>query len=322
MSGRTRVAVIGGGTSCEHDVSIASAASVGAALDPGRFAVLPLTIGRDGCWSTSGASLGPTPAASLARAVDLVGGCDVVLPAVHGPHGEDGVLAALCELAGVPCVGSPVRAGALAMDKVATKLLAESLGIATAAGVVVTPATASGLRWTGPVVVKPIAAGSSHGLALVTEEASLAPALEAALRLDDRVLVEEVVTGREIDIAVLATPGGGRVTGPPLEIVVPAGRLFDTTTKYDGMADFRLPAPMSDSALAELRRHAVAMFDALGCAGVARVDFFSTGRGWVLNEVNTMPGMTEQSQVPKMFAAAGTPYPQLLAALVDEALAR
>ena len=144
----------------------------------------------------------------------------------------------------------------------------------------------------------------------------------AALALDDRVLVEEVVTGREIDVAVLATPGGARIVGPALEIVVPDGRLFDTASKYDGGADFRLPAAMHPACRAELETHAVAMFDALGCAGVARVDFFATDDGWVLNEVNTMPGMTPHSQVPKMFAAAGLAYPDLLAALVDEALAR
>ena len=318
----TRVAVIGGGESCEHDVSLSSAASVATALDPRRFDILPLTIGRDGRWSTAGAPLGATAADSLARSIDLIGGCDAVFPVVHGPRGEDGTLAALCDLAGVPFVGSPTRAGALAMDKVATKLVAASLGIGTAPGLVVTAATATDLRWTGPVVVKPVAAGSSHGLALVTEEDALAPAVAAALLVDDRVLVEELLVGREIDIAVLATPGGGRVVGPPLEIVVPEGRLFDTESKYDGGADFRLPARIEASDLAELEAHAVAMFDALGCAGVARIDFFRTGRGWVLNEVNTMPGMTEQSQVPKMFAAAGTPYADLLTALVLEAVAR
>lgn len=322
MSTRTRVAVVGGGASCEHDVSLASAASVAAALDPDHFDVLPLTIGRDGRWSTSAASLGVTPADSLARAVDLIGGCGAVFPAVHGPRGEDGTLAALCELAGVPSVGSPTRAGALAMDKVASKLVAASLGIGTAAGVVVTAATAGELRWTGPVVVKPVAAGSSHGLSLVTDEASLADAVAAALLVDERVLVEELLVGREIDIAVLATPGGGRVLGPPLEIVVPAGRLFDTESKYDGGADFRLPAELDGASLAELESHATAMFDALGCAGVARIDFFRTDRGWILNEVNTMPGLTEQSQVPKMFAAAGTPYADLLATLVREAVSR
>lgn len=307
----TRVAVVGGGQSCEHEVSLASAASVATALEPAHD-VVRLTIGRDGSWrSADGDDLGLTGAITVLRS------CDVVFPAVHGPRGEDGALAALCELAGVPYVGSGLRAGALAMDKWTTKLVAEAVGVRTARGALVTASTAGLLRWDGPVVVKPVAAGSSHGVTLVESAADLAPALAAALELDDRVLVEEVLAGREIDIAVLSGPGGSRSTGPALEIV--ADGLFDTGTKYDGSAEFLLPAPLEDAELKELEDAAVAVFDALGCRGVARVDFFLTADGWVLNEVNTMPGMTEQSQVPKMFAAAGLAYADLLARLVADA---
>ena len=151
---RTRVAVIGGGQNCEHDVSLASAASVAGALDPTAYDVVRLTITRDGEWlDDHGGAVG------LAGAVVVLQSCDVVLPVVHGPRGEDGTLAALCELAGVPYVGAGVRAGALAMDKWATKLVAEAVGIGTAAGVLVTGQDA--LAWSGPVVVKPVAAGSS-----------------------------------------------------------------------------------------------------------------------------------------------------------------
>lgn len=306
-----RVAVVGGGQNCEHDVSLASAASVADALEPGHD-VIRLTIGRDGAWvSESGAELG------LPRAIDVLQSCDVVFPAVHGPLGEDGTLAALCELAGVPYVGSGLRAGALAMDKWATKLVAEEVGVRTARGTLVTAATASGLTWTGPVVVKPVAAGSSHGVELVPDPARLGPALAAALALDDRVLVEEVIVGREIDIAVLTHADGRRTTGPALEIVTTG--LFDTGTKYDGSADFRLPAALDEAELKGLEDAAVAVYDALGCRGVARVDFFLTAEGWVLNEVNTMPGMTEHSQVPRMFAEAGLSYPELLELLVQGA---
>ncbi len=317
----TLVAVIGGGQNCEHVVSLASAASVAHALPRDRYDVLSLTIAPDGVWHSGGGALEATPAASLSIALDLLSECDVVMPMVHGPRGEDGALAALCELAGVPWVGSGLRAGALAMDKWATKLVAESVGIRTARGLLVTGSTAAGLRWSGPVVVKPVAAGSSHGVSLVEREEDLAAAVAGALSVDDRVLVEEVVHGREVDVAVLATPSGGRVVGPPLEIVVSSG-LFDTDRKYDGSADFRLPADVSEVEAKELADAALAMFDALGCRGVARVDFFLTAHGLVLNEVNTMPGMTERSQVPKMFAAAGLGYPDLLDTLVREALAR
>lgn len=312
---RPRVAVVGGGQNCEHEVSLASAASVAAALEP-RHEVVRLTIGAGGSWHDSdGVSIG------LARAVAELQTCDVVFPVVHGPRGEDGALAALCELAGVPYVGSGVRAGALAMDKWSTKLVAEAVGVRTASGRLVTAAsldTEAARAWTGPVVVKPVAAGSSHGVSLVRTPDRLAPALSTALALDDRVLVEDLLVGREIDVAVLRRHDGARIAGPPLEIV--GDGIFDTDAKYDGSADFRLPALLEEAERKELEEAALAVFDALGCRGVARVDFFLTDEGWVLNEVNTMPGMTEQSQVPKMFAAAGLAYPDLLGLLVRDAL--
>jgi D-alanine-D-alanine ligase len=301
--------VIGGGQNCEHDVSLASAASVVAALDPARYDAVPLTIGRDGTWRDRG--LRPI---GLSGAAQVLRSCDVVFPVVHGPRGEDGALAALCELAGLPYVGSGVRPGALGMDKWATKLVANAIGIATAPGVLVTRATAGHLRWTHPVVVKPVAAGSSHGVTLVGSPAELGAALDAALALDDRVLVEDVVAGREIDLGVLRCADGTLVTAPALEIV--ADGVFDFDAKYGGSADFRVPAELAEVEAKALEDAALAAYDALGCAGVARVDFFLTGDGPVLNEVNTMPGMTEHSQVPRMFAAAGLSYPDLLDELV------
>ena len=305
---RTRVAVIGGGQNCEHEVSLASAASVAGGLDPAAYDVVRLTIAPDGRWMSSDVEVG------LSGAVTMLQTCDVVMPVVHGPRGEDGSLAALCEFAGVPYVGADVAAGALAMDKWATKLVAEAVGITTAPGRLVTSANAAAVKWDGPVVVKPVAAGSSQGVSLVREAGALAAAVTAAFALDDRILVEELVSGREIDVAVLGGPDGSRRVGLALEIVTDG--LFDFEAKYGGSADFRLPAPLEDVERKELETAAVTMYDALGCAGVARVDFFLTDRGLVLNEVNTTPGMTEQSQVPKMFAAAGMPYPALLDALV------
>lgn len=310
---RPRVAIIGGGQNCEHDVSLASAASAAAALDRALYDVVPLTIDIDGAWLGSGGR-----PVGLGAAVELLRGCDVALPLLHGPRGEDGTLAALLELAGVPYVGSGVRAGALAMDKWVTKLIAAEVGIATAPGVLLTAASAPTYLWTGPVVVKPVAAGSSYGVTRVGAPEALAAALDAALVLDDRVLVEDVVVGREIDVAVLATAGGGRIVTPTLEIVVEG--LFDTDAKYGGSAVFGVPARLDDAERKALEHAAVAMVDALGCRGVARVDFFLTPAGPVLNEVNTTPGFTEQSQAPKMFAAAGIPYADLLDLLIRDAL--
>jgi D-alanine-D-alanine ligase len=318
MTARRRVLVIGGGQNCEHAVSLASAASIAAAIDPERYDVDRLTIRRDGWWLDADGT--PLPG-RLADAVARIQAADVVFPAVHGPRGEDGTLAALCELAGTPYVGCGVGAGALAMDKQATKHIAEGVGVTTAPGAVVTPTDDRGRFVELPVVVKPVAAGSSFGVARAETQAELAAAIASALDLDDRVLVEEVLVGREIDIAVLELPGGRRLVGPPLEIDLGGRALFDTENKYDGTADFRVPAQLERADLALLEQDALTMFDALACTGLARFDFFLTADGPILNEVNTMPGMTEHSQVPRMFAAAGLPYPQLVETLIQTALA-
>jgi D-alanine-D-alanine ligase len=310
---KARVAVIGGGNNCEHEVSLASAAAVATALAEAGYQVARLTIGADGAWHHGGARL-----PGLADAVRILSGCAAVVPVVHGPHGEDGTLAALCDLAGVPCVGSGLRAGALGMDKHITKLIAADCGIATAPAVLLTAATAAGYRWTRPVVVKPVAAGSSRGVTLAGEPAQLPGAIADALALDDRVLAEDVITGREIDLAVLGRPDGTRMIAPALEIA--GGGIFGYQDKYGGQADLRVPAALGDADRTALEAAAVTMFSALGCAGVARIDFFLTADGPLLNEVNTMPGFTEHSQVPRMFAAAGLPYPELLDLLVSDAL--
>ncbi len=310
----SRVVVIGGGESCEHEVSLASAAAACRALR--GHDVLPLTIGRDGTWlGANGRPLACTRASSLARAISIIGSYDVVVPMVHGPLGEDGTLAALCELAGVAYVGTGTRGGAIAMDKWSTKLVAAALGIGVARGSLVTSAEAT---YDEPVVVKPVAAGSSHGVSLVQSPDELRPALEAALALDDRALVEEVLVGREVDVAVLERVDGSLLVGPTLEI--DAHGFFDTARKYDGSATFTIPAPLTGVETKEIEDAALALFAALGCRGVARFDFFVTDRGVVLNEVNTVPGMTEESQVPKMFAAVGLPYAALLDELVRASL--
>ncbi len=307
-----KVAIIGGGANCEHEVSLASAESVARALDPRTYDIVRLTIDRSGSWHDHQAEIG------LAAAVATLTSCDVAVPMVHGPRGEDGTLAALLDLIGIAYVGSGVRAGALAMDKWATKLIAEALGIPTAPAVLLTTATAPGYEWTAPVIVKPVAAGSSKGVALVSTADELPAALAGALTFDDRILVEQLVSGREIDLAVLATASGEHTVSPALEIVVEG--VFDYATKYGGDAQFQVPALLEPAEQKALEAAAVAMYDALGCRGVARVDFFLTAGGPVLNEVNTTPGFTAQSQVPRMFAAAGVRYSELLDLLLRTAL--
>ncbi|GAB6900077.1 D-alanine--D-alanine ligase family protein [Kineosporia succinea] len=310
-----RVVVIGGGQNCEHEVSLASAAAVKRALSHAGYEVVGLTLDEAGTWRDE--ELRPI---GLAGAVQVIGTCAVVVPMLHGPHGEDGTLAALCDLAQVPYVGSGVGAGAVGMDKWITKLVAQAVGIPVASGRLLTRSTAASYVWTHPVVVKPVAAGSSHGVSLVRDRAGLSAALDAAFALDERVLVEELITGREIDVAVLGRPDGSRMVAPLIEILL-SEAIFDHETKYDGSARFRLPAVVDPVAQKALESAALAMYDALGCSGVARVDFFLTVDGPVLNEVNTAPGFTEQSQAPKMFAAGGTAYPELLDLLVRDALA-
>ncbi|ADG73444.1 D-alanine/D-alanine ligase [Cellulomonas flavigena DSM 20109] len=309
-----RVAVVGGGANAEHDVSLASAAAVRAALTPSHD-VVELTVARDGSWWSGGDAL------TFAQAVGLVAACDVLLPAVHGPRGEDGTLAALADLAGVACVGSGVRAGAVGMDKWVTKLVAAAVGVAVADGRLVRGVAEACADPRLPAVVKPVSSGSSHGVRRVDTVEDLADAVAAALELDDRVLVEEVVTGREIDVAVLRRADGTTLVSPALEIGH-AGAVFDTATKYDGSARFVVPAPLEPADAEALAAAALSVVDALGCDGVARADFFLTARGPVLNEVNTMPGMTAHSQVPVMLAAAGLTYAELVAELVAQARAR
>ncbi|WP_047523294.1 D-alanine--D-alanine ligase family protein [Microbacterium sp. ZOR0019] len=313
----TRVLVIGGGQNAEHEVSLASAAAVAAALRMGDHEVTSATIDREGVWRADGIPTGVSAAESLALALPLLARTDVVFPAVHGALGEDGALAALCGLAGVRVVGSGLRAGAIGMDKWTTKLVAEAVGLGTARGRLVAAEDIGDVEFEGEVVVKPVSAGSSHGVSLVAEEGQLLAALREAARFDRRILVEEVVRAREIDVAVLREKGGIRWAAPPLEIH--ATGLFDTATKYDGSARFTVPAQLDAAEVAALKRAAIAVFDALGCDGVARMDFFLTDRGPLLNEVNTMPGLTAASQVPRMFAAAGVTYVDLVARLVRAA---
>lgn len=319
MSRARHVLVLGGGAGAEHDVSIGSAAAVREALLASGHLVTGLTIRRDGGWETiSGAQIG------IAAAIQRLSESDVVFPALHGEGTEDGTVAGLLEMTGVPYVGSGVRAGALAMDKWASKLIAERLGIATARGVLIDGEDEHGdpAAVQLPVVVKPVASGSSYGAARVERAQDLGPAIAAAQAYDPRVLVEEFVIAREIDVAVMRRADGELHVAPPLEIGKDTERLFDTALKYDAAPDFRVPAQISAEVRARLNAAAKAIFQALGCAGVARVDFFVRGDEIIFNEINTMPGMTEHSQVPRMFAVDGVTFPELTARLVAAAYAR
>lgn len=308
---RARVAVVGGGANSEHEVSLATADGVQAAL-AASLDVLRLDLDREGRWcERDGTRVG------AAEAVRRLTECDVLFPLVHGPDGEDGTLAGFARMLGLPCVGSGVLAGAVAMDKWLTKLVAAELGVGVAPGRLLR--AGDDHAWQGPAVVKPVAGGSSQGVALASRADEWLDALDTAFAHDDRVLAEQVLVGREIDVAVLRRADGSLLVSAPLEIHVPG--FFDYAAKYDGGARFVVPAPLPADRATELRDLAERVYTGLGCAGVARVDFFLTDDGFVLNEVNTVPGMTPHSQVPLMFAHDGLDYSGLVDELVRAALA-
>lgn len=310
-----RVAIVGGGANDEHDVSLASAAGVAEAARRLGLDVVDLTIGRDGTWHRDQAPI------TAAAAADLITSCDAAFPVLHGVDGEDGTAAGFLRLVGTTVVGSPVRAGALGMDKWVTKTIAAAVGIRSTSGVRIPRGTdVSDLPLALPVVVKPATGGSSQGVSVVRAAGDLQAAVDRARAIGGDVLVEAFVAGREIDVAVFRDRHGTLRTGAPLEIGVEDGGVFGEDEKYDGSAVFTVPAPLHPDERAALERSARTLYETLGCAGVARFDFFLTPEGVVLNEVNTSPGFTEQSQVPRMYSAVGLPYDELVRALLDAAL--
>ncbi len=259
----------------------------------------------------------------------LLRNVDVVIPALHGPQGEDGTLQGLLATLDVPFVGSGVLASAVGMDKAVAKDVFKAHGLRVADGVVLVDGAvelseADRERLGLPVFVKPARAGSSQGVTRVDRWADLAAAVETARAFDPKVLVEAAVTGREVDIAVLEHPDGRREAGPPLEITYSAEQShFSYQAKYaDDHTVFEIPARLDPEQTAELQRIALEVFALLGCEGLLRVDFLlgDGSAGPVLNEVNTFPGFTTASQFPQIWAAEGLSYPALVDILVKTAL--
>jgi D-alanine-D-alanine ligase len=325
-----RVAVLGGGRSSEHDVSLASAASVRAGLERGGHEVFAVDVSRSGEWSCSGEPVALTPGGGLL-------GCDVVFPVLHGPFGEDGTVQGLLECLDVPYVGSGVLASAACMDKVVAKELLARAGLPQvdyravrhASWVADPDAALASLEPLGlPVFVKPARLGSSVGIVRVASADSLPDALETAFAHDPLVIVEAAAGGLEIECAVLGNDSP--LASTPGEIVLVGaaaaeGGWYDYEAKYTpGGMELIVPARIPDALAAQVRSLAAESFTALGCAGLARADFFvDVATDTVLvNELNTMPGFTETSVYGKLFAASGVPCEDLLTRLVELALER
>ncbi|HTN59790.1 MAG TPA: D-alanine--D-alanine ligase family protein [Protaetiibacter sp.] len=355
-----RVALLFGGRSSEHGISCATAAGVLTAIDRERFEVVPIGITRAGAWTlqpddaelfalraelpevVDNGTRVRLPDAATSRAFTLVdadgaesslGDIDVVFPILHGRFGEDGTVQGELDLLDVPYVGNGVLASALAMDKHMTKSVLVSAGVEVAPWVSLTRARWSGqrelferrIRGLGmPVFVKPSRAGSSVGVTKVTDEAELDAAIELAFAEDTTVLVEAAIVGREVECAVLEGRDGGEprvsVAG---EIVVTGRDFYDFDAKYldPDAAQLICPASLGDGELREMQRIAARSFEAIGGAGLARVDFFLTDAGFVVNEINTMPGFTPISMFPSCWQASGVSYPELITELIELGLA-
>jgi D-alanine-D-alanine ligase len=323
---RLRVAVLAGGRSSEHAISLASARSVVAALDPSRYEVSTIEIGRDGRWALEGAaqeaiggsSSVPVPTAAAPAAL---GEIDVVLPILHGPFGEDGTVQGLLELAGIPYVGSGVTASALCMDKDLCKAVLRDRGITVARSVTVRDAGPVELPFAFPVFVKPARLGSSVGISKVRSADDLAGAVELGLRHDDKVLIEELVEGVEVECGVL---GNREPVASAVGEIVAHGDWYDYAAKYDeGGMELIVPPRVAAAAVEQVRAVALDAFLATDCEGLARVDFFVRPSGEVVvNEINTMPGFTATSVYAKLFEASGLGYGAVLDRLIELALER
>jgi D-alanine-D-alanine ligase len=347
---RVRVGILFGGRSGEHEVSLASARSVLAALDPQRFDPVLIGITRSGRWlrpaaAAAALTAGPeapaeetaltsAPPASVSIAEGLDGtGVDVVFPVLHGPNGEDGTIQGFLELAGVPYVGAGVLGSALAMDKGAMKDAFRSHGLPTARYEIIRrgrweaerEAVLSHLEATFglPCFVKPCNLGSSVGISKARDRGELAVAMDLAASYDRRILVEVFVpNAREVECSVLGNDEP--VASLPGE-AVPPGDWYDYSAKYeDQRLRLDVPARLEPGVAAQIQSLAVRVFEVLDLAGMARVDFFlrrDTGE-LLVNEANTIPGFTPTSMYPKMWEASGLPYRDLVTRLIDLALER
>ncbi|MFF8597762.1 D-alanine--D-alanine ligase family protein [Streptomyces sp. NPDC015232] len=365
---KPRVAVVFGGRSSEHAISVVTAGAVLKAIDRDKYDVLPIGITREGRWAltadapermaiadrtlpdvaqlaesqTGGVVLPVDPASrevvltepgALPRALGEV---DVVFPMLHGPYGEDGTLQGLLELSGIPYVGAGVLASAVGQDKEYMKRVFVSFGLPVGPYEVIRPREweqnpaaarkkivefAADHGW--PLFVKPARGGSSVGITKVDDLSGLDEAVEEARRFDPKIIVEALVRGREIECGVLEFEDGPRASVPAEIPPVTDHDFYDFEAKYIDSASGLVPAPIGDEATAEVQRLAVLAYESVSCEGLVRADFFLTeDGGFVINEINTMPGFTPISMYPRMWQESGVSYPELVDRLIQAALNR
>lgn len=357
---KLNVALLFGGPSSEHEISCATAAGVMGAIDRSKYNLIPVGITKSGEWvlaeddsskwalrkgnlasvepnGTSvefgyGRELVATDASGVRSSLGII---DVVFPVLHGPYGEDGTLQRELEAVGVAYVGNGVSASERGMDKELSKEAFLTAGVPATPHVVIKkvdwlddPESAlEKVRKLGPLplFVKPARAGSSKGVSKVKDMAEFSAAVQMAFKEDDKLVVECGVVGREVEVAVLQGRGA---TAPRVsvagEIIVTGRDFYDFDAKYQDEDSVQLviPAKITDTELQEMQRLAAKAFNALGCEGLARADFFLTKTGFLINEINTMPGFTPLSMFPSLWQASGIEYPDLIDELIQLALAK
>ena len=348
-----KIAIIYGGRSSEHSVSCISAGAIMSHLDPEKYELYPIGITQQGTWTVGESdpeklrsTNGVMPTVTLTKEVSLAADparrgqfrfadgsehvtVDVIFPVLHGLYGEDGTIQGLFELSGVPYVGTGVLSSACGMDKEYTKKLLAAEGLPVGKEVILRgeeTLTQADCQLLGlPVYVKPARGGSSIGISRVTRWEDMDAALREARQYDTKVIVESEIIGDEVECGVLEYPDGTVIASVPAQLVntsVGHEGFYGFDAKYvDGDVSAMIPAPLDDAATRLIQSLAREAFQALQCSGLARVDFFVTQAGPVLNEVNTMPGFTPISMYPQVFAASGVPYAELLDTLIARALA-
>lgn len=347
------VCVLFGGISPEHEVSLRSAESVLNQMDPEKYNIFPVGITKSGNWMLYGSTdYSKLPTGEWQRCTEnrkavispirgqglliFEGDCvvrehiDVVFPVLHGENGEDGSVQGLMQLADIPCVGPNIAASATSMDKCLTKLVADNAGVRQAAWQLVTRRMLAAdegavlaqieARFSYPVFVKPAGTGSSVGVSKAANREKLSAALHEAAKYDEKVLVEEFISGHEVEVAVL---GNETPVASCCGEIDAGAEFYDYDAKYlSDCSKLYIPARISEAAAETTRETAIRIYQALGCKGLSRVDFFVTydGEEVVFNEINTIPGFTSISMYPKLFEASGIPYGKLIDELLSFAI--